>query len=778
MESVWDDPNKQVPAEKDEIQPAIGLSLSGGGFRATLFHLGVVRALRDRGKLNDISHICSVSGGSILAAHLVLNWKRYAKGDDAEFARAANEVINFTRSNQRNWILIPWVIMWGVLIVFGISTAVFTLDPGWYRSLPFVFAFIFILLRIRVLCSRTDLLQKRYSGLFGDQRLADLAPANNCRPILHIMATSMTTGEAVSFDSRGVHLQTPPDDTGNVKTQHFNLDNLKINYAVAASSAFPPGFPPLRLELPIPKTQGLEGIHYLGDGGVYDNLGIHKCVRLLKEEYGGRKFKEFFVSDAEGAFSQQPPNFWQRWLGNKWLPLRASRSTNLLMERLSRYELSEASSLCNTPTQPFQIRLRNRVNMIGSKECLDESQESAMAMRTDLDSFTEEEINTLVCQGQYVARQACGALEDDSKQNAIWKPFKSVARLRFKRLRAFRFKALVTCVAGILALLCYGIHLVLSARESEITSRTEFVENNFKLVKALSVVSLKESKKEMMDAYIELAVLKKALLRVPSFRPEFRECLQGHKLLGEVSEKSLDLVIQNRDKLQRCEARFLDFSKEVTREITSQLPVNPQPPPFPFHVSPSVFQPAASARPPAFPSAPLVSGFATEKLTRFKSWWPFVLASWERIAIDLSAGIPEIYFNNHGTEDLPLQVIALAHELRDMIVHAGDPKLMAALEAKRKDLLLETSKLALDISNAVGSLDIDSKARQELNLFRLNSLYFGELCVVEGTKVESHMVWFKEAIESKDVKMIKSRAKNLTDAIEFELSRNLLDCLQ
>ena len=64
-----------------------GLALSGGGFRATLFHLGVIRYMRDAGALEIVSDIASVSGGSILAAHLALNWERY-NGTDEEFAEA------------------------------------------------------------------------------------------------------------------------------------------------------------------------------------------------------------------------------------------------------------------------------------------------------------------------------------------------------------------------------------------------------------------------------------------------------------------------------------------------------------------------------------------------------------------------------------------------------------------------------------------------------------------------------------------------------------------
>lgn len=49
----------------------IGRALSGGGFRATLYQLGLVRLLRDAGVLPRVARITSVSGGSIFAAHLV-----------------------------------------------------------------------------------------------------------------------------------------------------------------------------------------------------------------------------------------------------------------------------------------------------------------------------------------------------------------------------------------------------------------------------------------------------------------------------------------------------------------------------------------------------------------------------------------------------------------------------------------------------------------------------------------------------------------------------------
>ena len=53
---------------------AIGLCLSGGGYRATLFHTGVLLRLNEFGLLSKISRISSVSGGSITSAILAMNW--------------------------------------------------------------------------------------------------------------------------------------------------------------------------------------------------------------------------------------------------------------------------------------------------------------------------------------------------------------------------------------------------------------------------------------------------------------------------------------------------------------------------------------------------------------------------------------------------------------------------------------------------------------------------------------------------------------------------------
>src|SRR4051812_36436738 len=58
----------------DRTKPA--LALSGGGFRATLFHLGTLIRLNELKVLPAIERISSVSGGAITAGLLAARWSR------------------------------------------------------------------------------------------------------------------------------------------------------------------------------------------------------------------------------------------------------------------------------------------------------------------------------------------------------------------------------------------------------------------------------------------------------------------------------------------------------------------------------------------------------------------------------------------------------------------------------------------------------------------------------------------------------------------------------
>jgi len=54
--------------ETTKIAPGIALCLSGGGYRAMIFHLGALIRLNVVGLLMPLNRVSSVSGGSITAA--------------------------------------------------------------------------------------------------------------------------------------------------------------------------------------------------------------------------------------------------------------------------------------------------------------------------------------------------------------------------------------------------------------------------------------------------------------------------------------------------------------------------------------------------------------------------------------------------------------------------------------------------------------------------------------------------------------------------------------
>src|SRR6516225_2889649 len=196
----------------------IGLALSGGGFRASLYHLGLVRFLRDAGILPQVSHISSVSGGSIIAAHLVLNWDRY-NGSPGEFDSAASELLTFVSLDVRNRITRR----------FALSVPL-----RWPRRL--------LGLSNRKL-TRTGLLEYHYGRyLYGDTSLFELPE----RPELHILSTNLSEGCLCSFNRNGLAtLHRRPGRIDRMDRIHAGLASVPM--AVTASSPFPGFFPPLDL---------------------------------------------------------------------------------------------------------------------------------------------------------------------------------------------------------------------------------------------------------------------------------------------------------------------------------------------------------------------------------------------------------------------------------------------------------------------------------------------------------------------------------------------------
>jgi predicted acylesterase/phospholipase RssA len=371
----------------------IGLALSGGGFRATIYHVGLVRFLRDAGILPQVNQITAVSGGSIFAAHLCLNWDRY-NGSPSEFDAAATEIFNFVRLDVRNRIFRRYLLgfaLRGPRRLAGLSN----------RRL-----------------SRAGLLEHHYEKfLYGDTSLYQLPEY----PHLHLLATNLSEGRLCSFNRDGLWMIHREMGHG------FRIDQIPISLAtvpmaVAASSAFPGFFPPFELtRADVGGRSGEFDLQTYTDGGVFDNLGVRMFRFLARPSADEKPCDGVLISDVGKPFQVQSN---QRAGG---LIRTALRASDILMDRVGQLENETFGS---TPGFVF-ARITDRVDPADDPTALHpEIQRQVSCIRTDLDRFSDLEISSLVQHAYCVARKTARAhpelfgtqLPDSPPWNPIQQP--------------------------------------------------------------------------------------------------------------------------------------------------------------------------------------------------------------------------------------------------------------------------------------------------------------------------------------------------------------------
>ena len=263
------------PGDPDHPSPGNALCLSGGGYRAMLFHLGTLWRLNELQYLPKLNRVSSVSGGSITSGVLAMNWKKLqfnAEGCAMNFDQMVTQPLSRMASTS---IDVSSVISG---IFGGISQKV----AEHYRDI-----------------------------LFGKTTLQDL-PNDDEGPRFVFNATSLQTGVLWRFSKPFM---------GDWIVGLVKNPTVELATAVAASSAFPPVLSPAVLEVdPNCFTDGAKfpppGVTYpafrkeivLSDGGVYDNLGL---------ETAWKNYTTILVSDGGAALTMtaDPPH---EWLGQAY----------------------------------------------------------------------------------------------------------------------------------------------------------------------------------------------------------------------------------------------------------------------------------------------------------------------------------------------------------------------------------------------------------------------------------------------------------------------------
>lgn len=263
----------------------IALALSGGGIRAMVFHLGVLTYLAEQKRLEQVSHISTVSGGSLITG-LIFQQNNMKWPTSEQF-------LSFVRPQIKR-ILCRSSLMTGTLKQF--------LNPV---NLQYVF-------------SRAHVLSKAIKSEWKiSANLADLPDY----PEWSINGTVGETGRRFRFKK----CDFGDYDSGYIKTTEHAFP---LCDAMAISAAFPVGIGPLSIETkdytwykrkwnePPEKavhcTQKHKTLH-LYDGGVYDNLGLESFFDIAKQEKKEKLSEDtiLIASDASSPLDEHVPSLYK-----------------------------------------------------------------------------------------------------------------------------------------------------------------------------------------------------------------------------------------------------------------------------------------------------------------------------------------------------------------------------------------------------------------------------------------------------------------------------------
>jgi hypothetical protein len=249
----------------------IGVALSGGGNRASLFNLGVLMYLSDAGKAECVRSIASVSGGSVANGYVAQEGP-YDQMSGQQFEDAMRPFVNRIARHGTLW---AW---WGtwlyLLIVIALAAIVGLAALGrfpdfagishsnCYVGTTALVLFAWLFSRRNVICARAFTATLFTRG--GRPTLLCGVGKDGCEHVF--CATELHAGEHFYFSGRFVY---------SYRLGVGQPADIRLADPVQASANFPIAFPPRHL--PTKRHCFRDGTNMAGhlvlvDGGVYDNM--------------------------------------------------------------------------------------------------------------------------------------------------------------------------------------------------------------------------------------------------------------------------------------------------------------------------------------------------------------------------------------------------------------------------------------------------------------------------------------------------------------------------
>ncbi len=249
----------------------VGIALSGGGHRATLFTLGVLLYLADAEKNHEVTSVASVSGGS-LTNGFVSQSVDYASVHEDEFRPVASRLAS--QICQRGTLWAGWLTK-AYLAVLVVSLLLPTVGV-WFLPLPLWLRVVLLVVGLLIpawvaqwrglVCARAF---ERTLFRVGGKPTA-LAAIH--QGVDHVFcAAELHSGEHTYFSGRFVC---------SYRFGWGHAGDLRLADAVQASAAYPGGFPARwfrtsrhAFQQPADPRAARTKFMTLVDGGTYDNLG-------------------------------------------------------------------------------------------------------------------------------------------------------------------------------------------------------------------------------------------------------------------------------------------------------------------------------------------------------------------------------------------------------------------------------------------------------------------------------------------------------------------------
>jgi predicted acylesterase/phospholipase RssA len=400
----------------------VGLALSGGGFRASLFHIGVLARLAELDVLRHVEVLSCVSGGSIVGSFYYLEIRRLLQAKaDSEISR--QDYIDVVKSLESEFLAAVQENLRGRLFSSFLANLRTLVIPGYTRS-DYLGELFERLVFARVKDGEQgprwlDRMDIRPGGDASFNPKLDNWRRSAKAPILLINATTLNTGHnwqfAVKWMGEPPLGASSPVDRCDVLRRMYYWEapkpyrQIRLGRAVAASACVPALFDPVELNGLFPERSVR-----LVDGGVHDNQGV---AGLIEQECA-----VLLVSDASGQIAMQA-----RPSGEiHSVPRRAS---DILMARVRESEYRELDALRRSSALSGLMYLHlkkgldvDEVSWIDAQDdgtLSDETragrltltdygipkkiQKLLAGLRTDLDSFSDQEAFALMVSGYRMA---------------------------------------------------------------------------------------------------------------------------------------------------------------------------------------------------------------------------------------------------------------------------------------------------------------------------------------------------------------------------------------